>query len=605
MSKLPLTTRAFLYSFVPVCAVLLLCCVVITAAVRHRIKQDLRENLQNADHLLNLAHAEFARENSALLAKITDSAGIRASVGLLAEGSPDPSLRDQVRSTIEAQLWEFQKASLYDVLAVSDLRGRTVAAISASKALTGDLRQIPVQSRLAEIDGTLFQIESVPIEIGGEVAATLSLGRRFDLSRSVVSGDAVLLRNGAVVLSMLPASETGALSDQIQESCREIEANCEISIAGQSFVVSDLQRGQLGSEYRLLGLRSLDDGMRAFNRSFVPTMLEIGAGGMLLALLCTFLTSRSVSQPLCQLASQLHASAGSGVFPERLDPGLGVYEVNLVVKAFNRVAEAERRSRSELIRAKHDAESANRLKTEFMTNISHELRTPMNGILGMTDLLFSTTLTQEQEEFAATVRESAHNLMALIDDILDFSKIETGEANLVVSETDLKGVFDYAVTTTRARVQGKPISVDGVFDTTVPNCVLVDAARLRQVLKQLCDNAAKFTRSGSIRITLQCLNKTKSEAIAKFSIEDTGIGIAAENFDLIFDRFTQVDGSLTRHRGGTGVGLCIAKHSVELMGGRMHVDSCPEVGSTFWFTLPLRLPDQPDNESAPQHAAVS
>jgi len=605
MRRLPLATRAFLYSFIPVCAVLLVCFVAITAAVHQRIRQDLRDNLQNADHLLNIANAEFSRENSALLAKMTDSAGIKASVGLLAEAGLNPSLREQVRSTIEAQLWELQNASFYDLLAISDLRGHTVAAICASRKLSGDVSAVPAQSGLAEIDGILFQLQSVPIDIGGETAATLSLGRRFNLTRSVLAGDAVLLKNSKVVLSTFPAAVTRELTAHIQSTCPQLEAGCEIPVAGKSYVVSDLQRAQLGRGYRLLGFRSLDDGLRAFNRAFVPIMLEIGAGGVLLALLCTFLTSRSVSQPLSQLASQLYASAESGVLPDKLDPGKGVQEVDLVVSAFNHVAEAERRSRSELIQAKHDAESANRLKTEFMTNVSHELRTPMNGVLGMMELLFSTPLNEEQQEYAEAVRESGHDLLALIDDILDFSQIETGKANLAPSVCDLKAVFENAYATTRARAQGKPVTVEGMFDTAVPRWVLSDASRLLQVFKQLCGNAVKFTQSGSIHISLQCLSKMDAEAIVKFSVEDTGIGIAAEYLDLIFDRFTQVDGSLTRRQGGTGIGLCIAKRSVELMGGTIHVESRPGAGSTFWFTLPVCVVEQTSGQLIQQQAIVA
>jgi signal transduction histidine kinase len=592
MRRLPLATRAFLYSFVPVCAVLLVCFVAISAAVHQRIRQDLRDNLQNADRLLNVANAAFARENSSLLAKITDSAGIKASVGLLAEAGSDASVHDQARSTIEAQLWELQKASLYDILAISDLHGRTVAAISASKELSGDIPRSGLAPGLLEAGGILFQLQSIPIEIGGEIAATLILGRRFDLSRSVVGGDAVLLKNGAVVASTFPATATRKAAGQIKMFCPQGEDGCEIGVAGQSYVVSDFQLGQLGQGYRLLGFHSLDEGLRAFNRAFVPMMLEIGAGGVLLALLCTFLTARSVSRPLCQLASQLRASAKSGSFPERLDPGQGVQEVDLVVSAFNQVAKAERRSRSELIQAKQAAESANRLKTEFMTNISHELRTPMNGVLGMTELLLSTSLDAEQADYAATVRDSSHSLLALIDDILDFSQIESGEADVSFSRRDLRGVFDKALAATRLGVQHKRISVEGFFDATLPSCVLIDESRLGQVLKQLCGNAVKFTECGFVRISVECLSKAEIETLVKFSIEDTGIGIAAENLELIFDRFTQLDGSLTRSRGGTGIGLCIAKRTVELMGGAIHVQSRPGMGSKFWFTLPLRVVDR-------------
>jgi signal transduction histidine kinase len=449
-----------------------------------------------------------------------------------------------------------------------------------------------------------LQLQSVPIEIGGETAATLSLGRRFDLARSVVSGDAVLLKNGTIVLSTFRASATEELAAEIHTSCPHLEAGCELPLLGQSYVVSDLQRDQLGSGYRLLGLHSIDAGLQAFNRAFVPLMLQIGVGGVLLALLCTILTSRSVSQPLRQLASQLEAGAKNGTFPTRLSSGQSVREIDLVVNAFNHVAEAERLSRYELIEAKHDAESANRLKTEFLTNISHELRTPMNGILGMTQLLSSTSLDEEQEEYAATVRDSAHDLLALIDDVLDFSQMETGEAQLTLSKCDLRVAFDDAVAATRARVGDKPIAVDAACDPEFPCRVLADESRLRQVLKQLCGNAVKFTHSGFVRISAQCLKKTEGGVVVKFSIQDTGIGIAPENLDLIFDRFTQVDGSLTRDQGGTGIGLCIAKSTIELMGGIIDVTSRPGIGSTFTFTLPLDLSESADGDLTRKEMAV-
>ncbi len=145
-----------------------------------------------------------------------------------------PSAHNQVRSTIEAQLWELQNASLYDILAISDLRGHTVAAISASKNLSGTLLSSGLQSGLAEIGGSLFQLQSVPIEIGGETAATLSLGRRFDLTRSVLGGDAVLLKNGRVMASTFSAPATRQLAAQMKSLYPQLEGGCEMSLSGES-----------------------------------------------------------------------------------------------------------------------------------------------------------------------------------------------------------------------------------------------------------------------------------------------------------------------------------------------------------------------------------
>ena len=602
MRRLSLTTRAFLLSFIPICFLLGTSFWAINTAVHQKIRQDLREALQSSDQLLNRASAEFARQNSALLAKLTDSAGLKASVGLLAEADKDPSARNQVRSTIEAQLWEFQNASLYDFLAISDLHGRTVAAIPLPQTPSRPGYSISSQSALTQagleqIQGVLFQVQSVPIEIAGETAAVLTLGRRFDLERLAVGDRAVLFSNGRVVRSTFPPQENARIERDLSSQCPNFESGCEVSIAGESYVVSILQRAQLGPGYRLLGFRSLDVPLRAFNRAFIPTLVEIGLGGVLFALVSTLLTSHSVSQPLRRLASQLQIGATSGVLPERLESVRGVREVDLVVDAFNRVAEAERHSRSELILAKQAAEAANRLKTEFLTNVSHELRTPLNGVLGMTDLLESTTLTEEQTEYATTLRTSGRSLISLIDDMLDFSELEMGRFRLRPSQFELRRVVNDAAAVTQARAAKMPISVETRYADCIPQFFFADETRIRQVLMHLCNNAVKFTQAGFIRISADCMRATDREVELKFSVADTGIGIAPDKLDMIFQQFTQVDGSLTRRQGGTGIGLSIAKAIVELMGGRMSVESRPGVGSIFSFILPLKLLQRIDEGS--------
>ena len=206
MSRLSLTARAFLFSFLPVCLVLLVSFLALSAANHQRIKQELRESLQESDILLNRARLEYSQRTTRLLAQLTDSAGLKAAVGLLAEGRGDPSEIAQIRRTIEVQLRELQSSSQYDLVAVSDLRGRTVAAIvDPDASALPSLRGLSLQPGLKEIQHVLYQLETVPISIGEEPAAVLTLGRRFELNSLAIAGQAVLLRDGKVARSMFPS----------------------------------------------------------------------------------------------------------------------------------------------------------------------------------------------------------------------------------------------------------------------------------------------------------------------------------------------------------------------------------------------------------------
>lgn len=333
-------------------------------------------------------------------------------------------------------------------------------------------------------------------------------------------------------------------------------------------------------------------------------------------------TSRVFARPLVVLQRGMESVGEGKLEPVRVSQTRD--EIEMLGNGFNRMTAALAESRRE-IRAYHEqleqkildrtealeqairrAEAATRAKSEFLANISHELRTPMNGILGMIDIVLDSPLTAAQREDLATAKDCSYSLLGLLNQILDLSKIEAGKLELEYIRFAIRPLVDDCLKSVLPRSRQKRLNLRAEVSAEVPDYVLGDPLRLRQILVNLLGNAVKFTDSGSVTLSLSGVHRTAEGRVElHFAIADTGVGIPEDRLRTIFEEFTQADGSITRRYGGTGLGLSITKKLVELHGGRICVESERGQGSVFhvFLDLPVAVPGAPA-PNAGQSAAM-
>ncbi len=378
---------------------------------------------------------------------------------------------------------------------------------------------------------------------------------------------------------------------------RFLEASSPVARAGELMEWEQSKPTPAGLVRVALDLRR----PRAFLRRSIAGGLAVSLLAVVMILAVQYRQLRKLLEPLREL-TRVTEQVAQGDLSRRAPLGRRD-EVGRLAAAFNQMVEELARSQQKLLAMLEEAQQASRAKSEFLANMSHELRTPMNAILGMTELTLETPLTAEQRDSLSTVHAAAQSLLSIVNDILDFSKIEAGKLELEAVAFDLEREMGLTLKSFAALAAEKGLRLDWRLAPGTPTALVGDPVRLRQILTNLIGNAIKFTPQGAVWVEVQPRSLAEHDALLAFSVCDTGIGIAEDQQQRIFEAFTQADSSSTRRYGGTGLGLAISARLASLMGGGITVESRPGQGSRFTLVVPFaRALSQP--EAPAQPAAV-
>ena len=461
------------------------------------------------------------------------------------------------------------------------------AAVAHLGSIGGRVAAGEFATGLALIDGTLYAFGTSPVlpsngrgAPNGEAFMFRSLGRPFELQMSELIG-------ACAALKVVP--DTGRATDDVA-----------IDDSDKDVLLIRFAAGELGGGRRakieLLSPGPVHAGALRAARALLWSTL---VAGVILVLLAFLVFSRRLLEPLHAMARRLVEIGRAGDPAAWLPTPKHRDEIGIVTDAANTMLAELEEAKLSADSARDAALAASRIKSEFLARMSHEIRTPMNGVLGMSELLGRTTLSVRQRRFSDTIHRSALSLLEIINDILDFSKIEAKRLELAPVNADPGSLVEESLELLSPRAHARGLELIVEIRPSVPPVVQVDPVRLGQVLNNLVGNAVKFTERGEVAVTVDATAPADGTVMLQFSVSDTGIGIEPEALARIFEPFGHADASTTRRFGGTGLGLAIARQLVELMGGRLEVESEVGQGSTFRFTVRVGAPAQPPAAARP------